>query len=74
MHDSVINDGENLNGDAENDDCVEGVRNDTCATDQDFDDANDVPLIWDASNDFSQLHQECVEPIWNQQEQSTDDR
>ena len=62
-HDHVINDGEDLNSNVKNDDWMEGINNDACLAEQDFDDVSDVSKRWDRNHDFSQLQQEHVEPL-----------
>ena len=42
---------------------MEGVRDDACMAEQDFDDAEDAQMRWDKNHDFSKLQQEHVEPL-----------
>ena len=42
---------------------MEGVYDDACVAEQDFDDANDAQMRWDNNHDFTQLQQECMEPL-----------
>ena len=46
-----------------NDDWTEGVHNDACLAEQDFDNGNDAHSSWDRNHDFTQSHQECMEPL-----------
>ena len=63
VHDHFINDGDDSNDNLENDDWMEGAHNDACVAEQDFDDAEETQVRWDRNHDFSQLQQECMEPL-----------
>ena len=41
---------------------MKGAHADACLAEQDFGDANDVPMQWDKNHNFTQLHQEHAEP------------
>ena len=65
-HDHVANDGVDENDGEDNDNWMEGVHNAAvanCVAEQDFDDANDVPTRWDRNHNFSQSHQDGVDPL-----------
>ena len=63
VHEHAINDGKDSNDNVENDDWMKGFHYDAYLAEQDFDDVNDAPTRWDRNHDFSQLHQECMEPL-----------
>ena len=79
VHDRVINNGDEADVNEDDDDSMEGtIAN--CVAEQDFDGVSEVKTRWDKNHDFTQSHQEHVNPLyahnrnkiqkkcWNQEE------